>query len=1148
LDEPQVADSSPNPRASSGGSGPARFGDYELLEEIARGGMGVVYRARQISLNRIVALKMILAGQFASKQDVLRFRSEAEAAAILQHPNIVRIHETGERDGHHYFSMDYVEGRTLADIVHDGPLPAQRAAGYARSIAETIHYAHSQGVLHRDLKPSNVIIDGHDQPRITDFGLAKRVRGAFGMTVTGQVLGSPNFMPPEQTSAKTGKIGPASDVYGVGAILYCLLAGRPPFHAETIEELLLLLRDADPVSPRLLNPSVPRDLETICLKCLEKEPARRYGNAQELSGELGRFVRDEPIQARPLNAASKLWRWCRRRPAVATLAASVLLLLLVVAIGSSVAAWRVNRARTAEQRANRDLHDTVRSLELQRAENFFRNGDGGTAVAHLAAMLRGDPTNHIAASRLVSALAHRDWALRLPATMHHTNPVEALCFSPDGRHILSASRDHTARIWDAGTGKEIATMQHAGPISAARYDASGVRMVTASEDRTARLWDAITGEPRTPPLPHDGAVNWAEFSADGRSVVTASADGTARVWDASTGALLRHLRAHTTPVVLARFSLDGKMIATGAHWGSIRLWSAESGKMLFRVEDRKSPLVTFDLSADGSRLVSVCQDEIVRLWNLETRTEIRLSAESKAVIHATFGPDSRLLVTCSHDTTARFWDVNTGLPVGSPLSHDGAVVSARFSPDGQKIVTLSKDHSARIWDVQTGRLVCQPIRGPGEFTHADFSRDGLRLVTAGKDGMIRVWDLQPRRFTGSEAPFKTAITTVDFSADGESLLATCFDGTARVFDARTFTPLSSLPHEAGLYLARFSPDGNRVFTASAGEVRFWDWRKGVVIAGPFEHPTRIESVDLEPKGDRVVTSATNGTARVWNTGTWEPMTPPLMHSGAVVMARFSPDGRFVVTASDDRTARAWNAATGEPVTPPLWHKDRVRSVDVSPDGKRILTASVDGTARVWDLPAGQPILPPLQHTRLVERALFSPDGNRIITGSLDYTARIWDVQTGGALTPPLKHDYPLIGVAFTPDGESAMTACWNGTLRVWNTKTGQPITESLGPGDWIWGEVAFDPVNRRMAVGGRDSIVRLWHVPDSPTPVPEWFLTFAETVAGIRLGARGQTELIPAAEFDAAVQDLKAKSKDDFYARLARWFLADPAERAANPF
>ena len=226
------------------------FGAYELLEEIARGAMGVVYRARQKTLNRVVALKLILSGQFASKQEVLRFRGEAEAAANLRHPNIVAIYETGEHDGHHFFSMDYIEGRNLAEIVRDGPLPARRAARYAQVISEAIHYAHGQGTLHRDLKPSNVLIDAQDQPRITDFGLAKRVRGDFGLTVTGQTLGSPNFMPPEQTGGKQARIGPPSDVYGIGAILYHLLTGRPPFQAETIEQILSQLRETEPVSPR----------------------------------------------------------------------------------------------------------------------------------------------------------------------------------------------------------------------------------------------------------------------------------------------------------------------------------------------------------------------------------------------------------------------------------------------------------------------------------------------------------------------------------------------------------------------------------------------------------------------------------------------------------------------------------------------------------------------------------------------------------------------------------------------------------------------------------------------------------------------------------------------------------------------------------
>ncbi len=1124
-----------------------RFGDFELIEEIGRGGMGVIYRARQTSLNRIVALKMILAGQFASKEEVLRFRGEAEAAANLQHPNIVRIHEMGERDGHHFFSMDFVEGRTLSEILRDGPLPAQRAAKYACRIAEAIEYAHTKGVLHRDLKPSNVVIDANDEPRITDFGLAKRMRSDFGVTVTGQLLGSPNFMPPEQTSAKNAQARPSSDVYGVGAILYCLLTGRPPFHAETIEGLLLLLRDADPVSPRLLNPSVPRDLETICMKCLEKDPARRYATAQKLTDELKRFIRDEPIEARPVHATAKFWRWCRRRPAIAALSAAVLGLLIAVAVSSSISAWRVSIARASEQRANRDLRNTVDRLELQRVENLFSIGESGTAVAQLATLLRSDPSNHIAATRLVSALVHRDWALCTGVTMQHSDRVDTLRFSPNGRTILSVGRDQSARVWNAESGKLISVLKHKARVLSAQYDSSGKQIITASEDASAQIWNAETGEPGSC-LEHSGKVYWAEFSSDGRQVVTACADGTARLWDAATGQVKRELRKHTSHVVLARFSRDNKLVVTAGSHGSIRVWDANSGEMLWRVEDRSSPLVGMDLSSDGKHLLIVCLDEVIRLWNLETRAEIPLVGENRAVVHGAFSPNSQFLITSSHDNTARFWDANTGFPIGSPLKHDGTVEWASFSRDGGKIVTLSRDHSARIWDTQTRQHLCQPIYDAEKFRRADFSPDGLRLATAGKDGIIHVWDLQPRRFTGLSSQFPAAITTIDFSSDGNSLLVTSFDGTARVFDARTLTLLAALPHETGLYLAKFNGDGNQVFSVCGDAVRIWDWRRRTVVAGPFKHAGKIISIDFNRDANQVVTAGSDGTARVWNAATWQPITPPLLHTGLVTMARFSPDGSLVVTASEDHTARVWNATTGKAVTPPLMHNDHVRSAVFSPDGKRIATASTDDTSCLWDARTGERTVPPLQHTRLVERASFSPDGMRIITGSLDYTARIWDGQTGGALTPPLKHRYSLLGVSFTSDGESVMTTCWNGTTRMWNASSGLPLTESLEQGDWIWRSFAFDALNRRVAVGGRDSRVHLWNFSQIPIPVPDWYLDFAEAVAGIRLRARGSLEFISATEFETAIRELESKRKDEFYARLARWFVTTPSQREVAPF
>lgn len=327
---------------------PCRFGDYELLDEIARGGMGVVYRTRQISLNRIVAVKVLLFGRFASDTFVKRFRAEAEAAASLRHPNIVAIHDIGEHEGQRYFSMDFIEGRSLADLTRSGPLPARTAASYLEKIALAIHYAHQQGVIHRDLKPSNVLIDPAGQPHVTDFGLAKRLADDGELTTTGQVLGSPNFMPPEQADPSLGSVGPSGDIYSLGALLYHLLTGRPPFVGESVEATLRQLLHQEPVAPRLLDAAIPVDLETICLKCLERNPSRRFPTALALAEDLGRFLRNEPIRIRPLGRAQRLWRWCGREPVLAGLTFSLGAVLVLGLFITSALLWR---ERAARQRA-----------------------------------------------------------------------------------------------------------------------------------------------------------------------------------------------------------------------------------------------------------------------------------------------------------------------------------------------------------------------------------------------------------------------------------------------------------------------------------------------------------------------------------------------------------------------------------------------------------------------------------------------------------------------------------------------------------------------------------------------------------------------------------------------------------------------------
>jgi len=308
------------------------FGDYELLEEIARGGMGVVFKARQMNLNRTVALKMILAGQFAGEEDVQRFYTEAEAAAALDHPGIVPIFEIGEHAGQHYFSMGYIEGESLAHRVIDGPLPPREAAELVKKICDAMAYAHDRGVIHRDLKPANILIDANGQPKVTDFGLAKKTEADSNLTGTGQILGTPAYMPPEQASGNSEEVGLLADVYSLGAILYCLLTGRPPFQAASPMDTLLQVLDQEPVAPRILNTQVPRDLDTICLKCLNKESNRRYASADTLAADLQRYLFGEPIVARPTTPAERMWKWCRRNPRAVATMSFVFLLLIVFGI------------------------------------------------------------------------------------------------------------------------------------------------------------------------------------------------------------------------------------------------------------------------------------------------------------------------------------------------------------------------------------------------------------------------------------------------------------------------------------------------------------------------------------------------------------------------------------------------------------------------------------------------------------------------------------------------------------------------------------------------------------------------------------------------------------------------------------------------
>jgi WD40 repeat protein/serine/threonine protein kinase len=911
-----------------------------------------------------------------------------------------------------------------------------------------------------------------------------------------------------------------------------------------------------PPPTKELISAVRGDLDCVVMKCLEKDRARRYETAIGLAADIQRHLDNEPVMARPPSGPYRLRKFVRRNKGAFAAALAMAVVLLLGVFASTLQAIRARRAereqtelRQQAETSNRDLRDTVNLLELQRAEDLFRMNDASAGVAHLAAMLRHDPSNHVAANRLVSALVHRNWALPSAAPMRHLDRVTTATFSPDGRRVLSASWDRTAQVRDAITGQTLATVHHGDRILSARYNQAGDRFVTASADGTARIWNATNGVPITPELRHAGKVYWAEFSPDGHSVVTASADKTARIWNATTGLKMQKLSGHSDEVLMARFSPNGRQVATGSKHGGVGLWSTSTGQRMFRLDGHLGSVTAVAFSPDGLTVASASADHTARLWSTTTGQALGAPLLHNDEVHEViFSPDGKLLLTTSQDYSARLWNATNGRPVGPPLRHEGGVLHGAFSPDGKMAATASKDNSTRLWDVDKGVLLCQPLRQLETVLDAEFSPGGRRLVTASSDGTAQVWNIKPRRFLGIEMRHEKPVTTVAFDPRGESVLSASVDQTARLWNARTGQALGQpMRHQGVVLFADYSPDGKRIVTGSEDCTAFvWDASTGQAIAGPLQHANIVGSVQFSPDGKRVATASADGTARIWDAQTGQPMTPPLEHGAPVTVARFSPDGRWVVTGSENGSARVWDAQTGQPVTERLQHADHVGWAVFSPDSQRVVSASSDNTARIWDVRTGKPIGPPLQHARTVEKAVFSPDGRRVVTASLDRTARVWDANTGEALTQPLMHDgsSSVSQVCFSPDGRRILTASWAGMSRLWDADTGSPLTEWLDAG----GAGFFDSTGRRIVSGAYSGIVRVWDAPAAPTPVPPWFLALAEAVSGTRLSARGNTELVSHRELEEAAGQLARVSEGDFYGRLGRWFLADPSQRSLSPF
>jgi WD40 repeat protein len=1134
---------------------------YEVLGVLGKGGMGVVYKARQVGLDRIVALKMIRSAQEAGPEERERFRTEAQAVARLQHPHIVQVHEVGECQGLPYFSLEFCPGGSLKDKLDGTPWEAKSAARLVETLARAMHAAHECNIIHRDLKPANVLLSfsgrsesGADPtplserplnewaPKISDFGLAKRL-DLEGRTQEGVIVGTPSYMPPEQAGGKPKAIGPAADIYSLGAILYELLTGRPPFKAATPLDTVLQVLGDEPVAVRRLQPKTPRDLETLCQKCLQKDPKKRYSSAVDLAEDLRRFQAGEPVRARPAGGGERLRRWCRRHPARAIaglLGVVAAAAVLTLAVGTPFTLrLRQEQGRTQEALLEAQTQRAQAQTERNRAERLAASqaidrhlllceeGDLGRGLLRLAHSLATAPEDSDDLRRVcqinLAAWARRLMTVKALINAPADNPLLSPSVSPDGRTFLTASGE-TARLWDAATGQPIgAPLRQPTAVGAMTFTADSRKVLTGGTDGTVRFWDTATGNPLGGPVQTGGPVVKLLASPDGKTILTGD-DAHARLWDAATRQPIGPPLPNDAYVWPSLFSPDGRFLATrSAGATTVTLWETATGKQIGQpLSFGQSPscltlIVYLAFSPDSRLLLVGCSfGRSGQLLEAATgkviETPVALSPQLIASGYAlgpnvrstaAFSPDGRTLATTCADGSTRLFEAATGKQLGKALQAPGSprppgVSFALFSPDGKTLLTGSGDNTAQLWNAATGEPIGWPLRhegtsypvspGPGAGVlprgvfAGEFSADGQIVMTAGQDRAIRFWSAATGAPLFRPLRHHGPLTGLRLSADRRLGASETAAGSGWLWETATGRPLRLLPpHQGPCEVRGFCAGGQTLLTSSRdGSLRLLEVPSAWADSTRLPLQELVTSVAFSPDGNIVLAGGTDGTARQWEAANGKPLGIPLRHNGAVTQVAFSPDARTILTATFDQGVNFWDVATGKRMgSPPPKHGFPATVTTFSIGGNAVLFRNQAEAVQLWDLTTGKPAGPPLHHSRLRTMAL-SPNGRTALTGGVDGSVQLWDAVSGQPIGPRQRHESIITFATFSPDGRTALTGSFDKTARLWDTANGNPVGEPLQHPGGVAG-LAFSPDGKTFLTGCQDMSARFW---DAATGAP----------------------------------------------------------------
>ena len=1002
-------------------------------------------------------------------------------------------------------------------------------AQIGRQVAGGLAYAHARGIVHRDIKPSNLLLDTEAVVWIADFGLAKGEDE--GLTHTGDILGTLRYMAPERFR---GEGDARADIYALGMTLYELLTLRPGFDSPDRLKLIEQIKTEEPVRPRAIDARIPRDLETIVLKAIEKDPKARYQSAQAMGEDLSRFLADVPIRARQVYAAERYWRWARRNPEIAVLGGVLTGVLVAVAVGSTVAASHFRGlaavAIEAQQQATLDRDKAQREQKAERWGRYRSN----IAAASAGLQLQNSVTARSALEDAPQEQRNWEW--------HHLHSqldgaslvlsvsdgkIESLVLSPAGRQVAVCSFDlNEVYLYDVATGKTDAVLRgHSAPATSVAYRPDGKQVATAGNDQTIRLWDPATGQQtallkaevgpskleRNPLVTYnsDGnriASNKLErnplvaYNSDGSRIASYSSlgAGTSRLWDATTGKEVAVLAKWQEGSPLD-FSPDGKQVAVGSG-EYVYLCDAVTGRRLAVLGPRASMVHLLAYSLDGKRIASATPGEdanAIHLWDGESGKEVAvLRGHTASVTSVLFSPDGSLLLSGSQypDNTARLWDAATGRSLFVLAGHKNEINTVTFSPDGKRVATSSADQTARLWDVRTGELLADLRGHTDRVRHVLFSRNGTRVVTASEDATLRYWNAQTGELIGvSRGHGDGFAASPVFTPDGSRLVSGSADGTVRIWDMGLAERNGILSgHTSYVYDVAFSPNGAQVASAAwDGTARLWDATTGRQT-DLLKHETEIiNSVAYRRDGRQLATMERARGVTLWDVSSLKAARDwhvPLADWDS--RASLNPAGTLLAAAAVEGPVQLWDVATRREVARLEGHDEEPKDTAFHPDGSLLATTERDGTVRLWNVAARAPVAFLRGHTGIVWRVAFSADGKLLASGSNDKTIRLWDVQTHEQLAV-IPMGSIVYGVAFSPDGTRLAAGCRDNTVRLIDVTRRQQVAELRGHTDYVHA-VDWSPDGTRLVSGSGDFTVRVWdslsaqerakRTADKPTP------------------------------------------------------------------